>query len=207
MNESPTDSPTDKDFSASYAPPGGRRSRPALLRYVGLCVFLVSFFLPALGGLGGFQSAFFGIIFVRPWQPDDKISSLAAFGEIDADVVFKPDGIDEEAAVDESPQAGADLHGIDIGHGLDADGRVIQLLSTVRASSDDRTGRLSVDFYQRARENAERADLVVVNHALLLTNSLDEQAETLSHPHSDFLLYGGSQLSGALSQSQCPFQF
>ena len=80
MNESPTDSPTDKDFSASYAPPGGRRSRPALLRYVGLCVFLVSFFLPALGGLGGFQSAFFGIIFVRPWQPDDKISSLAAFG-------------------------------------------------------------------------------------------------------------------------------
>src|SRR5437879_6180954 len=74
MNESPTDSPTDKDFSASYAPPGGRRSRPALLRYVGLCVFLVSFFLPALGGLGGFQSAFFGIIFVRPWQPDDKIS-------------------------------------------------------------------------------------------------------------------------------------
>ncbi len=60
---------------------------------------------------------------------------------------------------------------------LDADGRVVQTLASVRASQDDRaSGAAFVDFYQRARENAERADLVVVNHALLLTSSLDEDA-------------------------------
>jgi ATP-dependent DNA helicase RecQ len=58
---------------------------------------------------------------------------------------------------------------------LAADGAVFQVLASVRASADDRpTAAVPVDFYRRARENAERADLVVVNHALLLNNSLDD---------------------------------
>ncbi|HEY0753736.1 MAG TPA: RecQ family ATP-dependent DNA helicase [Ktedonobacteraceae bacterium] len=54
------------------------------------------------------------------------------------------------------------------------DGSVFQLLASVRASQDDRTsGMISADFYQRARANAERADLIVINHALLLNSSLE----------------------------------
>lgn len=61
---------------------------------------------------------------------------------------------------------------------LQAEGRVLQTLASVRASRDDRpTAAVPVDFYRRARENAERADLVVVNHALLLVNSLDAEAD------------------------------
>jgi ATP-dependent DNA helicase RecQ len=61
---------------------------------------------------------------------------------------------------------------------LQAEGRVLQTLASVRASRDDRsTASVPADFYQRARENAERADLVVVNHALLLVNSLDAEAD------------------------------
>jgi ATP-dependent DNA helicase RecQ len=56
---------------------------------------------------------------------------------------------------------------------LSANGAVWQTLSSVRASRDDRYATFSGDdFYQRARENAERADLVVVNHALLLSSFL-----------------------------------
>ncbi len=56
---------------------------------------------------------------------------------------------------------------------LSADGAVFQTLASVRSSLDDRpTTALPVGFYQRARENAERADLVVVNHALLLNSYL-----------------------------------
>ena len=58
---------------------------------------------------------------------------------------------------------------------LAADGAVFQVLASVRASVDDRPGAaVPIDFYRRARDNAERADLVVVNHALLLNNSLDD---------------------------------
>ena len=56
---------------------------------------------------------------------------------------------------------------------LSANGAVLQNLSSVRASRDDRSAAFAgTDFYQRARENAERADLVVVNHALLLSSFL-----------------------------------
>ena len=56
---------------------------------------------------------------------------------------------------------------------LSADGAVWQILASVRASRDDRHGSFAgTDFYQRAHENAERADLVVVNHALLLSSFL-----------------------------------
>jgi len=63
---------------------------------------------------------------------------------------------------------------------LAAGGAVLQFLSSLRASRDDRSASFAgVDFYRRARENAERADLVVVNHALLLSNflgtTLDEE--------------------------------
>ncbi len=61
---------------------------------------------------------------------------------------------------------------------LGADGGVFQVLASVRSSADDRpTAAIPVDFYRRARENAERADLVVVNHALLLNNSLDDPSD------------------------------
>ena len=56
---------------------------------------------------------------------------------------------------------------------LSTDGTVWQILASVRASRDDRHASFGgTDFYQRARENAERADLVVVNHALLLSSFL-----------------------------------
>ena len=56
---------------------------------------------------------------------------------------------------------------------LAADGAVLQFLSSLRASRDDRYASFAdKDFYRRARENAERADLVVVNHALLLGSFL-----------------------------------
>jgi ATP-dependent DNA helicase RecQ len=56
---------------------------------------------------------------------------------------------------------------------LAADGAVLQTLASVRASRDDRYASFGgTDFYRRARENAERADLVVVNHALLLSSFL-----------------------------------
>jgi ATP-dependent DNA helicase RecQ len=56
---------------------------------------------------------------------------------------------------------------------LQADGAIFSVLASVRASQDDRpTAAVPLDFYRRARENAERADLVVVNHALLLNQSL-----------------------------------
>ena len=56
---------------------------------------------------------------------------------------------------------------------LQADGAVWQTIATVRASQDD--GHVpGVDFYRRARANAERADVVVVNHALLLTSFLGD---------------------------------
>ena len=61
---------------------------------------------------------------------------------------------------------------------LAADGAVWQTLASVRASRDDRhVSFMSTDFYQRARENAERADLVVVNHALLLSSFLGTAAD------------------------------
>lgn len=51
---------------------------PPFVRYLGLFLFLLSFFLPAVGGFGGFESALWAIG-TWPWQHDDKISSLAAF--------------------------------------------------------------------------------------------------------------------------------
>jgi ATP-dependent DNA helicase RecQ len=61
---------------------------------------------------------------------------------------------------------------------LAADGAVLQFLSSLRASRDDRSASFSgADFYRRARENAERAELVVVNHALLLSNFLGAHAD------------------------------
>ncbi len=49
-----------------------------LLRYLGLFLFLLSFLLPAVGTIKGFESAWWAII---PWPGhDDQISSLAAFG-------------------------------------------------------------------------------------------------------------------------------
>jgi len=59
---------------------------------------------------------------------------------------------------------------------LKSDGAVLQMLASLRASPDDPLTGLT-DFYRRARENAERADLLVVNHALLLNRSLHEQSE------------------------------
>src|SRR5260221_14580620 len=61
---------------------------------------------------------------------------------------------------------------------LAADGAVWQTLASVRASRDDRhTSLIDTDFYHRARETAERADLVVVNHALLLSSFLSTTAD------------------------------
>jgi len=68
---------------------------------------------------------------------------------------------------------------------LAADGGVFQVLAGVRSSADDRpTAAIPVDFYQRARENAERADLVVVNHALLLNNSLGDPSDEVPFAHA-----------------------
>ncbi|MBI3977800.1 MAG: RecQ family ATP-dependent DNA helicase [Chloroflexi bacterium] len=55
---------------------------------------------------------------------------------------------------------------------LAANGAVYQTLDGVRASQDDQPPPGLPDFYRRARENAERADLVVLNHALLLQSFL-----------------------------------
>src|SRR5207247_5542700 len=56
---------------------------------------------------------------------------------------------------------------------LDADGAALRALNGVRSSVDDgRPAPGRPDFYARARENAARADLVVVNHALLLNQLL-----------------------------------
>lgn len=58
---------------------------------------------------------------------------------------------------------------------LGADGAALQLLSSVRASEDDGGGPADLpDYYRHARENAERADIVIVNHALLFAQFLDE---------------------------------
>ncbi len=55
---------------------------------------------------------------------------------------------------------------------LAADGAVLQVVDAVRASSDDSGAVGLPDFYRRARGNAERADVLVVNHALLLRSFL-----------------------------------
>lgn len=55
---------------------------------------------------------------------------------------------------------------------LRADGAVWQTIAGVRATADDGTPAGLPDFYRRARANAERADVVVVNHALLLRSFL-----------------------------------
>src|SRR5258708_28240811 len=61
---------------------------------------------------------------------------------------------------------------------LHSDGAVHQVLASVRVSQDDRpSASIPVDFYGQAWENAEGANLVVVNHALLLKNSLGIEAE------------------------------
>lgn len=61
---------------------------------------------------------------------------------------------------------------------LGGDGIAFQVLASTRSSLDDRPGLdVPLEFYQRARENAERADIVVINHALLFRN--------LSNPEED----------------------
>ncbi len=61
---------------------------------------------------------------------------------------------------------------------LHADGAVYQTLAAVRASEDDtKAGTTLPDFYRRARANAERADLVVINHALLFNTFLAEPGD------------------------------
>src|SRR5437588_892902 len=61
---------------------------------------------------------------------------------------------------------------------LAANGAVLQFLSSLRASRDDRYASFAdKDFYRRAGENAERADLVVVNHSLLLGSFLGISAD------------------------------
>ena len=54
---------------------------------------------------------------------------------------------------------------------LQASGGVLQVLASMRSSPDDPAGD-GPDFYRRAQDNAGRADLVVVNHALLLNRFL-----------------------------------
>jgi ATP-dependent DNA helicase RecQ len=58
---------------------------------------------------------------------------------------------------------------------LHADGALLQVLAGVRSGPDDPPGD-GPDFYRRARENATRADLVIVNHALLLNRFLRQEA-------------------------------
>lgn len=58
---------------------------------------------------------------------------------------------------------------------LQTDGATLQVLASVRASGDDRQSTWSgPDFYRRARANAEQADVVIVNHALLLRSFLQD---------------------------------
>src|SRR5579875_1288395 len=59
---------------------------------------------------------------------------------------------------------------------LHAEGRVFQVLASVRASQDDQANA-ATDFYRRARANAERADLVIINHALLFNSCLEGAEE------------------------------
>lgn len=59
---------------------------------------------------------------------------------------------------------------------LDADGAVLRVIDSVRSNQDDSSSSVLPDFYRRARENTDRADLVVVNHALLLRGFLAESA-------------------------------
>lgn len=62
---------------------------------------------------------------------------------------------------------------------LGGDGVAFQVLASTRSSSDDRPGvDVPLEFYQRARENAERADIVVINHALLFRNLAAQPEET-----------------------------
>ena len=49
----------------------------AVALYFGICLFLLSFSLPAVGNLTGLECAEFAI---KSWRHDDKISSLALFG-------------------------------------------------------------------------------------------------------------------------------
>jgi Rad3-related DNA helicase len=61
---------------------------------------------------------------------------------------------------------------------LGGDSAIWQLLASVRASQDDQHApALAHDFYRRARENAARADIVVINHALLLQTFVGNAAE------------------------------
>jgi ATP-dependent DNA helicase RecQ len=64
---------------------------------------------------------------------------------------------------------------------LQADGAVLQLLSSLRSNPDDPLTRFA-DYYRRARTNAERADLLVVNHALLMHRSLNEPSAPTDGP-------------------------
>ncbi|HEV2472742.1 MAG TPA: hypothetical protein VGS41_08770, partial [Chthonomonadales bacterium] len=95
---------------------------------------------------------------VRAWM----LATLVRFAEMSAngnleEVGYLPRALDEYLA---------------------ADGAILQFLSSMRASRDDRFASFSeTDFYRRARENAERADLVVVNHALLLSNFLGANSD------------------------------
>jgi hypothetical protein len=49
----------------------------AVAPYFGICLFLLSFSLPAVGNLSGLQCAGFAI---KYWPYDDQISSFALFG-------------------------------------------------------------------------------------------------------------------------------
>jgi ATP-dependent DNA helicase DinG len=60
---------------------------------------------------------------------------------------------------------------------LHAEGGVLQALDTLRCSEDDRGAHGLPDFYRRARDNAGRADLVVINHALLFDEVLEGEKE------------------------------
>jgi hypothetical protein len=71
-------------FYARMAPMpklGSRTSSDSMLTdlatYIGLPIFLLSFFLPAVGSLTGFGCAVWAL---TSWNHDDKISSLALFG-------------------------------------------------------------------------------------------------------------------------------
>ncbi|HEV2765468.1 MAG TPA: RecQ family ATP-dependent DNA helicase, partial [Pyrinomonadaceae bacterium] len=61
---------------------------------------------------------------------------------------------------------------------LDARGEALRVRDSVRASAAGGGGKLEplaggrLDFYDAARENASRADLVVLNHSLLLTQAV-----------------------------------
>ena len=61
---------------------------------------------------------------------------------------------------------------------LGAHGEALQVLNSMRASEDDGHAPAGLpDFYRRARANADRADLVIVNHALLLNTLLADAEE------------------------------